>query len=126
MTRLRARRCDIVIVELVADIEDTPGSDQQALWMFGELDVKPGPMFSQRFTDGRLRYFAVCQSPGPVSDCKFIDVEDMPTVVFHSTGCNMTQAIDRDMKSGAEMPFEYCEKRLHGGTFELIEGRRIS
>jgi hypothetical protein len=125
--RLRARRPDIVIVELDADLEDTPGSNAVAELMFREMDVQPGPMVWQRFTDGRLRYFAVCRSsPGLPRDCKFIAVEGKPTVVLHGADCNMTHAIDRDMKAGVDRPFEYCEKRLRGGVFELIEGRRIS
>jgi hypothetical protein len=132
MTRLKKKRLqprrpdiDIVIVELDADLADAPESDDMALLMFEEMDVRPAPMFSQMFTDARLRYFGICRaSRGLSRDCALIAREGRPTIVFHGVSCNMTKAIDRDMKSGVELPFEYCTRRTQG-TFRLIEDKAV-
>jgi hypothetical protein len=124
--RFRKPKVDIVTIELVADFEETPGSNMIAELMFAELDVQPGRMLSQRFEDGRLRYFAVCKSPGPVKDCTALLMEGAAAVVIHGQTCNMTKALDRDIRTGVQQhPFESCEKRQHGGVFEVIEGRRV-
>lgn len=99
----------IVVLELAMSFEDAEHSPAMARLAFAELEVEPQRLVGQRFTDGRLRYFAIQPwASAPVTGCVPVMVPGRPTVIAHGSGCAMTQALQRDLDAGKLGQLAYC------------------
>jgi hypothetical protein len=123
----RRKRDAIIVFELGPSFEpDAAIAESAALLMFGELHVRPHRLIGKLATDGRLRVFAVLpRASCPIDSCVVVALPGRPRVVVHGSGCDMTQAITRDLTDGKQRPFVWCERRQTGTPLNTIEGIRL-
>jgi hypothetical protein len=117
---------DVILFELLTSFEDEPGSAAMAGMMFAELDVRPARMILQRLADGRLHAFGVLpRLAAPINTCLVVALENRPAVCVHGSGCRMTKAISRDLTTGSQSPFTYCEKRATNAVFDVLSEKEL-
>ncbi|MGV0788673.1 hypothetical protein ABQF33_17330 [Mycolicibacterium sp. XJ2] len=110
----------MVLVEALPE-QQPSGTSAQVSRQLQSYGLADGPMIEMPVADGLSRYFAAYRLPGVTTDCKLIVDGVAPLAFLHGTDCNMVRAIAKDMRTGTQSPFEFCDRRAAGGAFEKID-----
>ncbi len=110
----------IVLIEALPEHQPS-GTATPVSQQLEAIGLPQGWIMEVPFMAGLSRYFAAFRFPGMMTDCKLVvGVHDEPLVFVHGTDCNMVRLIAEDMRTGTQSPFDFCERRQAGGSFEMI------